>query len=65
VWKWRGQKGLIEPLVDNAIPTTWQTLVARAADVDELRTIWKRAKECSDLDDALKELLTARRAELA
>lgn len=65
VWKWRGQKGLIEPLAENKIPATWQTLVANAVDVDALREIWTRAKECSDLDDALKELLMARRAELA
>lgn len=60
IWAWRGVKDLTRPLEQPAPPPTWESLTLAAANVDELRTIWNRAKECGDLTDELKALLAQR-----
>lgn len=60
VWDWRSTKGLTEPLTTPPSTPTWTSLTLAATTVDELRIIWNRAKECGELDDDLKELLTQR-----
>ena len=66
VWEWRSIKGLTEPLsLTPPAPPTWESLTCAAATVEDLRLIWKRAKECGAMTDALAALLTARSRELA
>jgi hypothetical protein len=67
VWSWRSTKNLTQP-IDAAIPPgpppTWESLTATAANLDELRLIWKRAHDCGALTDQLKALIMARRGTL-
>ncbi len=68
VWDWRGTKGLteiVDPHVPPPEPPTWESLASAAATVEDLRLIWKRAKECGAMTDALAALLTARSREVA
>lgn len=62
VWSWRGTKNITRPmsLEKPAAPPTWESLALAAANVEELRLIWTRAKECGDLTESLKELLAQR-----
>ena len=56
VWDWRGRKGLTELIDPNAplpVPPTWESLIANASTVDELRIIWRRAKESGQLTDKI------------
>jgi hypothetical protein len=65
VWDWRGTKTLTQ-LVDGAkaAPPTWESLIRDAATVEDLRLIWKRAKECGDLTANLKAAAKVRSEEL-
>ena len=68
MWNWRGIKGLteiVDPHTPPPGPPTWESLACAAATVEDLRLIWKRAKECGAMTDALAALLTARSRELA
>lgn len=68
VWAWRSTKGLaemIDPEAPPPAPPTWESLAAGAASIEDLRLVWKRAKECGAMTDALAALLTARSRELA
>lgn len=67
VWEWRNTKGLTTAIDSTAPPSrppTWESLALDATTTNELRIIWNRAKECGDLNDDLKELLTQRSAAL-
>jgi hypothetical protein len=63
VWDWRGIKDLTQKYNPDAPPPempTWQTLVRDATNVEELRLIWQRAKECRQLTPELRALCTER-----
>lgn len=70
IWDWRGHKGLTWPVADTDIPdprptpATWESLAAKAATTEQLRTIWTRANECGELSADLRQLLTDRSLEL-
>lgn len=67
VWNWRGTKGLtalIDPTKEPARPPTWASLIADARDVDDLRLIWKRMRECGDFTTELGAKCTERSREL-
>ena len=68
VWDWRGRKDLtrlIDPDVPPGKPPTWESLIADARDLDDLRLIWSRAKELGELTVELKAAAKARSQELA
>lgn len=65
VWNWRGTKDLTRPLAPPGTPPTWESLIADARDLDDLRLIWSRAKELGELTDELKAAAKARSEELA
>lgn len=65
IWDWRGdQKKLAKPmsLEPPPAPPTWESLTLAADNLDDIRLIWRRAKECGDLDGKLKTLLEQRAA---
>lgn len=65
VWDWRGTKSLTR-LIDGppAAPPTWESLIRDAATVEDLRLVWKRAKELGELTAELKVLAARRSKEL-
>lgn len=68
VWDWRGNKNLtraIDPATPPAPPPTWESLIRDARNIDDLRLIWKRAKELGQLTPELKAAAKARSEELA
>lgn len=70
VWDWRAIKGHTWAVGDDDPapawePATWESLAAEATTTDHLRTIWNRAKECGDLSDGLKAVLTQRSREVS
>jgi len=68
VWNWRGRKDitrLIDPDQPPAGPPTWESLIRDARNLDDLRLIWTRAKECGHLTAELKAAAKARSEELA
>ena len=66
VWDWRGTKELTRIIEGPPpAPPTWESLIAAAASLDELRLIWSRAKELGELTPELKAAATVRSAELA
>ena len=65
VWDWRSTKELTRELRPPAAPPTWESLIADARDLDDLRLIWSRAKELGELTAELKRAATARSRELA
>lgn len=76
VWDWRGIKDLTHIASDDRIstweksnsdqtPPTWESLIEAATTVDELRTIWGRAKDSGHLTPELRALCTQRSQELA
>ena len=65
VWEWRAIKDHTFPVGHDdplplAAPATWESLILSADSKDRLREIWTRAKECGQLDDDLKAVLTQR-----
>jgi hypothetical protein len=67
VWDWRGTKGLTQLIdLDADAPEmpTWESLAHAAVDVDELRTIWRRAGELGELTEDLRALCTERSQQL-
>lgn len=64
VWDWRSTKNLTELVTEPAEPPTWESLIAEADTVEELRVIWSRAKELGELTPALKKAAAARSEEL-
>jgi hypothetical protein len=67
VWEWRGTKGLtkiFDPGADAPKPRTWESLIRGARDLDDLRRIWLRAKQCGDLTEDLRAMCTERSREL-
>lgn len=67
VWDWRATKGLTEiyePDADAPTPPTWESLIRGAQDLDNLRRIWLRAKQCGDLTESLRAMCTERSREL-
>jgi PD-(D/E)XK nuclease superfamily len=71
VWDWRGTKDLTHLIGDDRNttwersnsenpPPTWEDLVAGSVTVEELRTVWARAKECGQLTPELRALCTGR-----
>lgn len=75
VWAWRAIKDLTHLVGDErrstwersngtAEPPTWLSLAATAADLDELRTIWARAKECGQFTEELRAACTQRSEQL-
>jgi hypothetical protein len=76
VWAWRSVKDLTHKQGDErrgtweksnstGTPPTWETLIAAAATVDDLRLIWKRAHELGELTPELRAACTDRSSELA
>lgn len=75
VWDWRGRKDLThrvgEPRTStweksnsDIPPPTWSSLIEHAATIDDLRTIWNRAKECGQLTPELRAQCTERSKQL-
>lgn len=75
VWDWRGTKDLTHKIGDErnsmwevsnstAEPPTWESLIATASTVEELRLIWARAKECGQLTPELRAQCTQRSEQL-
>lgn len=64
VWAWRTTKDLTHKVDDdrtgNGAPPTWETLIRDARDVDDLRLIWTRMKECGQSTPELRALCTQR-----
>jgi len=65
VWSWRGTRELTRELKAPVAPPTWETLIADARNLDELRLIWSRAKELGQLTPELKAAAKARGGDLA
>jgi len=65
VWNWRGTKDLTRPLAPPGTPPTWESLIADARNLDDLRLIWTRAAELGELTADLKAAAKARSQELA
>lgn len=65
VWDWRATKDLVREAREPKPPPTWESLIADARDLDDLRLIWSRAKELGALTPELKAAATARSRELA
>lgn len=65
VWRWRGTKDLTRELQPPSKPPTWESLIAAATSLDDLRLIWSRAKELGELNANLKAAATAKSKELA
>lgn len=66
VLEWRATKGLASPLSLEAPPgpPTWESLIRSANSVDNLRLIWRRAKECGQLTAEIRELAAEKSREL-
>ena len=67
VWDWRGRKELtrlIDPNQPPPGPPTWESLIRSANSVDNLRLIWRRAKECGQLTAEIRELAAEKSREL-
>lgn len=67
VWDWRGRKELtrlIDPNQPPPGPPTWESLIRSANSVDNLRLIWRRAKECGQLTAEVRELAAEKSREL-
>ena len=67
VWSWRGTRELTK-LVTPEPPkpmATWESHIANARNLDDLRLIWAQAKECGQLTPDVKALAKARSEELA
>jgi hypothetical protein len=67
VWDWRGRKEitrLIDPNQEPAKPATWESLIRSANSVENLRLIWRRAKECGQLTAEIRDLAAAKSREL-
>ena len=67
VWSWRGTKELTK-LVTPEPPkpmATWESHIANARNLDDLRLIWAHAKQCGQLTPDLKALAKARSQEIA
>lgn len=67
VWDWRGTKDLTQQIdldANPATPPTWASLIRDARDVDDLRLIWKRMKECGQFTPELGAACTERSAQL-
>lgn len=75
VWDWRGTKDLIhlstgerkstwEKSNGNGAPPTWESLIAQAATLDDLRLIWSQASQSGQLTDELRALCTERSKQL-
>jgi hypothetical protein len=68
VWDWRSTKEitrLVDPHTPPGPPPTWESLIRDARNLDDLRLIWTRAKECGDLTPELRALCTERSQQLA
>ena len=65
VWSWRGTRDLTRKLEAPNKPPTWDSLIAEAASLDDLRLIWSRAKELGELTPELKAAAKSRSEELA
>jgi hypothetical protein len=67
VWDWRGSKDitrLIDVTAPPPTPATWESLILNAENVDRLREVWRRAKECGQLTAELRELASAKSREM-
>jgi hypothetical protein len=67
VWNWRTTKDLTRLFnPDDPAPEmpTWESLIRDARNLDDLRLIWKRAKEIGQLTEDLRALCTERSHEL-
>ena len=67
VWNWRGTKGLTQLIDPNAPPPgppTWESLIRSANSIDNLRLIWRRAKECGQLTAEIRDLAAEKSREL-
>ena len=67
VWDWRGTKELttlVDPHAPPPGPPTWESLISSASSVDDLRLIWRRAKECGQLTAEIRELAAEKSREL-
>ena len=76
VWSWRETRGLThkigEPRTNtweransDTPPPTWESLVAAAATLDDLRKVWAKAAEFGKLTTDFRALCTERSAQLA
>jgi LAGLIDADG-like domain len=67
VWQWRATKsltGAFDPEAPQPKPATWESLIRDARDLEDLRLIWQRARQCGDLTPDLRALCTERSHEL-
>lgn len=67
VWNWRAARDLTRLITPGPPPPlpTWESLIASATDLERLREIWQRAKECGQLTPEIKALAKSRSEELA